>query len=1010
MPPFVGRKRQRPPSPPATTPVKKAKTVLDAVDSAAPPSSHADKSFLDSLGNSNDSGLSDAESSNFEDVLPERSEPPKDDSDDEDPTWENALPSKDPAPGVAAAPPSGNLELVLNADQDVKDLASKKKAPSKIERQIRIATHCAHVQFLMFHNAIRNAWACDGGLQQILLGQLSPQLKKGIEDWRRDCGDCLKGAPGSSKNEGAAEEEGRGKAKSKGKGKKSTASRTQRDWGPPAERQEVGAPNLSRGDPTIRLLNLLASYWRKKFNVTAPGLRKQGYKPIRALEEDVKSWQKNRYDARRHGECVVGLDHFKDLAKKCQGSRDVGAQLFAALLRGLGVEARLVASLQPSGFGWSKQEEAPLKSSAVQQADAAIAGKPTEDAAEAAEPVETASSSASELSKEGLAPSRPPRRSRKNGAGARNNPIDLSDSSDLSDAPSVLSDLELPPIDTGSKMSGKASKSAHDRDLQYPVYWVEAVSPVTNEIVPVDPMVLFPAVVTNPEQLAAFEPRGAKAEKARQVLAYVIAFSPDGTAKDVTTRYLKRHMWPGKTKGFRMPAEKVPILNKHGKVKRYEERDWFKRVMSSYTRHDRLRTLADDIEDAKDLKPVKVERKAPAEGEETLQSYKQSADYVLERHLRREEALLEGAKPVKMFKAGKADSAKEEPVYRRQDVVPCKTEESWHKEGRRPKASEVTCPLKWVPIRAVTIARKREVEEASRQLNGEKPMQGLYSKEQTEFIIPPPIEDGVIPKNKFGNIDCFVPSMVPEGAVHVPLRGTVRVCKKLGIDYAEAVTGFEFGNRLAVPVIDGVVVAAENEDTLMDAWREEEAQRRLKEDEKRNKLILGTWRKFLMGLRIVERVREEYGEDAEGHVKDEINAFTNRKRLAPNAAESATTNQRQESEEILEGGFIHSDQEGDQVSSPARPQLDEQLVVDESPRSKGVMAHPNGDTAEREESEGQENADHPIEESKYFKPAAESPKRKRGRPKASESDKKKRSGDKPSSPSTRRSSRIARAK
>ena len=94
-----------------------------------------------------------------------------------------------------------------------------------------------------------------------------------------------------------------------------------------------------------------------------------------------------------------------------------------------------------------------------------------------------------------------------------------------------------------------------------------------------------------------------------------------------------------------------------------------------------------------------------------------------------------------------------------------------------------------VPVRAVTLMRRREVEEAERD-TGEKVKQGMYAIDQTEFIIPPPIQNGTIPKNSYGNMDCFVPSMVPKGAVHVPLRSTVRICKRLGIDYAEAVTGF----------------------------------------------------------------------------------------------------------------------------------------------------------------------------------------------------------------------------
>lgn len=41
-----------------------------------------------------------------------------------------------------------------------------------------------------------------------------------------------------------------------------------------------------------------------------------------------------------------------------KGSRDFGAQLFTALLRALGIETRLIFSLQPLGFNFGKQEDA----------------------------------------------------------------------------------------------------------------------------------------------------------------------------------------------------------------------------------------------------------------------------------------------------------------------------------------------------------------------------------------------------------------------------------------------------------------------------------------------------------------------------------------------------------------------------------------------------------------------------------------------------------------------------
>lgn len=115
--------------------------------------------------------------------------------------------------------------------------------------------------------------------------------------------------------------------------------------------------------------------------------------------------------------------------------------------------------------------------------------------------------------------------------------------------------------------------------------------------------------------------------------------------------------------------------------------------------------------------------------------------------------------------------------------------------------------------------------------------------------------------------------MLPKGAAHVPYRGAIRVCKRLEIDFAEAVVDFEFGHRMAVPVIQGVVIAEEHFDNVVEEVAKDEAEKKRKEDEKRRKLVLASWRRLLMGMRIRERIRKEYGDveesnDVFGHSRD----------------------------------------------------------------------------------------------------------------------------------------------
>ncbi|CRG86939.1 DNA repair protein rhp42 [Talaromyces islandicus] len=793
MPPFIPVKRSVSPEsgqqaePPAKRQSTKRQKAIEPSESSA----SSDEEQSEPEWEDVDNGASKPNQNDDDDDDDDDGSDGDEDRDGDDIDWEDAMATTTTTtPGGPT--PIGDLELTLDslADAASPTLLDTKKGPSKIERAIRLNTHRLHVQCLLFHNALRNAWINDSNVHDILRKQLPEGIKKEIQRWRVASG--LEAPPQYSNT----------KTKGDRKGKKKQTQSSSKDWGDSAERLEPGQPDMSHGDPILQLLRVLAAYWKKNFKITAPGLRKHGYRSAKNVEQILKSFRDAETDSTLHGERIPNRDAFRASADMRQGSRDVAAQLFTALLRALGIEARLVSNLQPLGFAWTKAE------------------------------VDT-----SELTKQESKTQR--------------NATDSNEDSD--------SDSEQEITSTKRTSRGKV----YDRDLPFPVYWTEAVSPVTHHVIPVDAMVLANQVAATPEMVAAFEPRGARADKAKQVIAYVVAHSPDGTAKDVTTRYLKRQTWPGKTKGYRLPPEKlVGRFSKEGPDFTFDY-DWFKITMKGYERPANKRTIADDVEDAKDLVPNQPEKKPVKKEGDTLQSLKASTEFVLERFLRREEALRPGAQVVRKFSSGKGDKAKEENVYRRADVLRCLSAESWHKEGRQPRMGEV--PLKQVPIRAVTLMRKREVDLAHRQ-TGQKPLQGLYAQYQTEYIIPPPIQNGVIPKNEYGNIDCFVPSMVPRGAVHIPFRGTVRICKKLGIDFAEAVTGFEFGSKMAVPVIEGVVVAEENGDLLKDAWRADQEARRERERLAQEKRILQTWRKFLMGLRITERVRAEYGEDGDAEV------------------------------------------------------------------------------------------------------------------------------------------------
>ncbi|KAK5000563.1 hypothetical protein LTR28_013037, partial [Elasticomyces elasticus] len=89
-------------------------------------------------------------------------------------------------------------------------------------------------------------------------------------------------------------------------------------------------------------LKQASDVWKAKFEVTSSGLRK----PLWAdTEEELKKYKQAPED-----EPPIDKADFIKAAANREGSQDIGAQLFCALLRAVGVEARLVCSLQPLSF------------------------------------------------------------------------------------------------------------------------------------------------------------------------------------------------------------------------------------------------------------------------------------------------------------------------------------------------------------------------------------------------------------------------------------------------------------------------------------------------------------------------------------------------------------------------------------------------------------------------------------------------------------------------------------
>ncbi|CAG0918329.1 unnamed protein product [Notodromas monacha] len=134
----------------------------------------------------------------------------------------------------------------------------------------------------------------------------------------------------------------------------------------------------------------------------------------------------------------------------------------------------------------------------------------------------------------------------------------------------------------------------------------------------------------------------------------------------------------------------------------------------------------------------------------------------------------------------------------------------------------------------------------------------LFGKWQTEPFVPPVAENGIVPRNNFGNVELFKPCMLPVGCVHMNLPNLNKIARKLKIDCAQAMVGWDFHGGWSHPVYDGFVVCQEYEELLQDAYDQEMAMQEKKDEDKRLTRIYKNWRRLVRGLLIRERIKCRY--------------------------------------------------------------------------------------------------------------------------------------------------------
>jgi len=294
-------------------------------------------------------------------------------------------------------------------------------------------------------------------------------------------------------------------------------------------------------------------------------------------------------------------------------------------------------------------------------------------------------------------------------------------------------------------------------------------------------------------------------------LVYVVGIDNCGKLKDLTPKYAFE--WCTKNRKWRIPG------------------DWWHDTLHPFLVNDE----AEDVE----IKGLLLERPIPT----SVAGFKDHPLYVLKRHLLKFEAIYPEESQVLGY-------CHREPIYARECVHTLHTRETWLKQARVVKqGEEAYMSVKARPKRGQKADEERKVD--------------VFGRWQTKVYTPPPVLDGKIQRNEYGNIELFQPSMLPKGACHIKLPGIHRIAKLLDIDFAPAMMGWDFSSGYCHPVIDGIVTAEENRTVLVAAWEQQQENNKKKQQEKREKKIYERWRLLIRGVLLKERVQKRFKTSSE---------------------------------------------------------------------------------------------------------------------------------------------------
>lgn len=518
----------------------------------------------------------------------------------------------------------------------------------------------------------------------------------------------------------------------------------------------------------IEAIRKAAAFYHRKFRVSSQGLVRKDWETM--LQRQLSTTGK------------VTLKRFRVLIKNFRGSRDIAAQGFVALLRSLGVTARLVFSLQPPDYrsiipvGISKEQEKKMNKKKSKSSDF--------------EPV------------------------------------------------------FIPNLKQGFLMSARNNKEENASEKKkysfpissYPIFWAEVWNKFSKKWITVDPIVLNVVEIMPMRRKCKFEP---PATDSTNQTWYVIAYDNKRHVKDVTRRYTQYY--------------NAKTVKKRIEFASDEDEHWYLQLLRGARPPRTIPTEAEILE-TKEFYDRDICEGVP----NNMADFKNHPVYALESQLRQDEVIHPQDETSKCGTFKPMNKNTTLTVYKRSHVFRLRTAKAWHMRGRVLKVG--VQPLKTKTVNRVSFDDDGDDDAIER----------LYAEFQTDIYRAPPIVDGKITKNAYGNLEIYTPTMMPDKGYLVKMTDdvTMKMLERaardvLRIDYARAIVAFDFGgakkNRAPTAREGGIVIDQQYQEAMQLVVDELQD---MAEEEKRRQVELNalrSWKFFMKKLEIVNRLDRQHG-------------------------------------------------------------------------------------------------------------------------------------------------------